>query len=190
VFRNLTRGRGLRMLAATMGVAALVALGGGAVAQASTVQASGGHGQPVLLHVTSQARTAAKAKAIKATSPYPSNCAYNDATCTYDTGWTTYNNGGCEARVIATWWGMPKNILNVTVDVQSPYLFAGCRAYGNVYFGMNSGPPISGGSFYSYACAVLDPTCSDNQSWSYQVNQAVPQAQFGNLNSIYANITH
>jgi hypothetical protein len=189
VFRNLTRGRGLRLLAATMGVGALVALGGGAVAQASTVQASGGHGQPVLLHVTSEPRTAARAKAIMATLPYPSNCAYNDATCTYDTGWTTYNNGGCEARVIATWWGTPKNILNVTVDVQSPYLFAGCRAYGNVYFGMNSGPPVSGGSFYSYACAVLDPTCSDNQSWSYEVNQAVPQAQFGNLNSIYATIT-
>jgi hypothetical protein len=178
------------MLAATMGVGALVALGGGAVAQASTVQASGGHGQPVLLHVTSEPRTAAGAKAVRADLPYPANCAYNDATCTYDTGWTTYNNGGCEARVIATWWGTPKNILNVTVDVESPYLFAGCRAYGNVYFGLNSGPPVSGGSFYSYACAVWDPTCSDNQSWSYQVNQAVPQADFHKLNSIYANITH
>lgn len=152
------------------------------------VPADGGHGQPVLVHVTSAPRTATKV--ITATPPYPSNCAYNDATCTYDTGMVTYNNGGCQARVVATWWGTPKNVLNVTVYVESPYWFAGCRAYGTVYFGMNSGPPLAVGPFYSYACGILDPSCSFSQSWTYQVNQAVPSGQFGNLNSIYANITH
>jgi hypothetical protein len=190
LFRNLTWRAGLRLLAATVGVGALVALGGGAAAQASTVPASGGHGHAVLVSVTSAPRVAAGAKMITATLPYPSNCAYNDATCTYDTGWQTYNTGGCQARVTAEWWGVPKNILNVTVQVQSPYLFAGCRAYGNVYFGMSSGPPVNGGSYYSYACAVLDPTCSDNQTWTYQVQQALPSGQFSNLNSLYATITH
>lgn len=175
------------MLAATVGAGALVALGGGA-AQASTVPAAGGHGQPVLMHVTSAPRTASKV--IMATPPYPSNCAYNSIACTYDTGWVDYSSGNCSARVIATWWGAPKNILNVTVDVYSGYLFAGCRAYGTVYFGMNSGPPLAVGSFYGHACGEFDPSCSYNQSWFYQVNQAVPQGQLGNLNSIYTFITY
>ena len=191
MFRNLTWRAGLRLLAATVGVGALVAFGSGAAAQAGTVPASTGHGKTVLVSVTSAPPAVHGGKLVAKIPPYPSNCAYNDATCTYDTGLVNYNNGGsCQAEVTATWWGTPKNILNVDVHVQSPYLFSGCRAYGTVYFGMNSGPPLSVGPFYSYACAVLDPTCSASQTWTYQVQQAVPQGQLSNINSIYATITH
>lgn len=191
MFRNLTGRTGWRVLAATVGVGALMVVGSGVAAQASTGQArttpaNATAGKTILVHVRYVTPPhGALVTAIPRTPPYPSNCAYNDATCTYDSGWATYNNGGCLEQTIATWWGVPKNILNVTVNVQSPYLFAGCRAYATVYFGMNSGPPLKVGPFYSYACAEWDPSCSSNQSWTYQVQQAVPQPKLTNLNSIY-----
>jgi hypothetical protein len=192
VLRNLTRRAGIRLLTATVGVGALVAFGTGAAgaAQASTGPAGAAHGKPVLVSVTSTPRAVHAGTLATTTPPYPSNCAYNEATCTYDTGLTGYNNGDCQAEVVATWWGTPKNILNVEVRAKSPYPFAGCRAYGTVYFGMNSGAPLSVGPFYSYACGAWDPTCSADRTWTYQVQQAVPQDQLSNINSIYAGITH
>jgi hypothetical protein len=186
LFRNHT---GWRVLAAALGAGALIAAGG--AAQASTepavAHATHSNAKTILVHVH---YVTERPTAVPATPPFPSNCAYNDATCTYDSGWATYNNGGCLEQTIATWWGVPKNILNVTVNIQSPYLFSGCRAYATVYFGMNSGPPLAVGPFYSYACAEWDPTCSANQSWTYQVQQPVPQSQLTNLNSIYSTTSY
>jgi hypothetical protein len=189
------------MLAATVGAGALIAAGG-AAAQASTGPALTGHastsyastshaGKIILVRVRYVVAPGNRAplRALTQTPPYPSNCAYNDYTCTYDSGWSTYNRGSCTQDTTATWWGVPKNILNVTLTVTSPYWFSGCRAYATVYFGMNSGPPLAVGPFFGYACAVLDPTCSSTQARSYQVQQAVPQAQLTNLNSIYTYTT-
>jgi len=198
MFSTRTSRGGLRGLAAAAGIAATLLLAlGTTAAQASTVQAS--TVRQTAVHQPATARTAPPRTHLVhirmgkrghdvriAAAPYPSNCSDHDATCTYNSGWQTYNNGGCEEDTTAT-WDVLVNMLVVSVSVQSPYLFAGCTAYGTVYFGTNSGPTYSVGDYYAYACAVLDPTCSDNQTWSYQTLNAVPTSEQSNINSIWTS---
>jgi hypothetical protein len=183
VFRNPTGRTGLRALAATVGVAGTLLALGSTAAQASTAHASPGQARTHLVRVTP---AAPRQGASPATAPYPSNCSSHDATCTYNSGWQTYNDGGCQEQTIAT-WEVLVNTLDVTVNVESPYLFASCTAYATVYFGANSGPPYSVGPYYGFACAELDPSCSSNQSRTYQTLNAVPASQLSNVNSMWTS---
>jgi hypothetical protein len=179
VFKN----RKGRALAATAGIAAtLLILGGGAAAQASTAPASPAHATSLQASAPATLRLGLR----PATEPYPSNCSGKDATCTYSSGWQSYNDGACETDVTATWWVL-EDVLNVTVSVQSPYLFAGCGSWSTVYFGMNSGPPLAVGDYYGYACSETDPTCSSTQTWTYQTLNAVPTADYPLVNSIWTS---
>jgi hypothetical protein len=193
VFKNHRR---RAVLAATAGVAAtLLTLGGGAAAQASTVQAGtvqAGTVQASRVQASTGQATSLVASAPEArllgfkpdTEPYPSNCSGSDATCTYSSGWQTYNDGGCETDVTATWWVLV-DTLNVTVSVESPYLFASCTSWSSVYFGMNSGPPLSVGDYYGFACSTTDLSCSSSQTWTYQTLNAVPKADYPLVNSMW-----
>jgi len=193
---------GLGSLAAAAGIAATLLLAfGSTTAQASTTHASTARASAV--HHASTAHAISwpdRTHLVRLTmgkpghtvsianAPSPSNCSSHDATCTYSTGWQTYNDGGCEADVTAT-WNVLINVLNVAVGVQSPYLFAGCTAYGTVYFGLNGGTTYTAESYYGYACSVLDPSCSDNQTRTYQTLNAVPASVQPSVNSMWTYAT-
>jgi hypothetical protein len=183
LFRNQTGRAGFRALAATVAIAGTLLALGTAAAQASTVQTGAGQSKTELTRIT---LAAPRLGASPATAPYPSNCSSGDATCTYNSGWQTYNDGGCEEQTIATWWVLV-NTLNVTVNVQSPYLFASCTAYATVSFGITSGPPYSSAHYYGFACAEWDPSCSSSQSWTYQTLNAFPKPESADVDSMWTS---
>ena len=98
--------------------------------------------------------------------------------CNYDSGWMTYGDGTCEVLTTVGWApaipGYSPNELFVYVEVKSLYLFQSCTAYSTVYLGMADGPPVSFGPFWGFACAELDPTCSDPNTTGYTVTSGVP----------------
>jgi hypothetical protein len=98
--------------------------------------------------------------------------------CDYDSGWITYGDGTCEVLTAVGWApavpGYSPNELFVDVEVKSLYLFQSCTAYSTVYLSLADGPPVSFGPFWGFACAELDPTCSDPNTTSYTVTSGVP----------------
>ena len=178
---------GLRGLAAAAGITATLLLAlGSTAAQAGTVHADArpARTRPARTHLVRLTMGKLGHDTSPATAPYPSNCSSHDATCTYSSGWQTYNDGGCEEDTTAT-WEVLVNTLVVSVSVESPYLFASCTTYATVYFGMNSGPPYSVGSYYGFACAELDPSCSSDQTRTYQTLNVVPTSQQLGINSMW-----
>jgi hypothetical protein len=80
---------------------------------------------------------------------------------------------------------MPTNVLDVTIEMHSPNLFASCTSYTTVYFGMT--PPLEAtrGPYWGFACAVLDPTCSDTQTRTYQASNAVPASDLPGIDDLF-----
>jgi hypothetical protein len=150
-------------LALTFGVFA-----GGAAQASTTVAASGSH-------LTAAHATLLSVRTTAAGSSQPGAC-YFDQECVYDSGWMTYGDGGCEADITVGFepW---ENIMNVSVEVQSPYLFAGCTAVAAVHFSTfyaaegQYDPGWSNGDFWGYACSETDFTChaphADPGTWWY-----------------------
>lgn len=134
-----------------------------------------------------QASTSATAEAA-ANGPTQS-CSGTASYCYYDSGWMTYGDGACKVDTQLYWWP-PQNFMDVWVNVQSPNLFASCTAYSTVHFGLTSGSSASSGSFWGFACAVLDPTCSDSQQTGYgDVSSGVPAGSVSSVDSITVSDT-
>jgi hypothetical protein len=112
------------------------------------------------------------------------NCPVGQNYCSYDSGWVTYS-GGCQADTTVDFW-RDSNTVNVEVDVYSPYLFAGCRVYSQLYLGSTLGYAFAGNSFYGYGCSQTDFTCSDPKA-EYYNNQptGVPAAFLPYVESLW-----
>jgi hypothetical protein len=108
----------------------------------------------------------APADASTAAAQGPTTSCNGSSVCSYDSGWMTYGDGGCE---VDTTVGYLTGYDQITVGVQvkSPYWFASCTAYSTVHLGLLGAPAVSVGPFWGFACAVLDPTCSDPQTTWY-----------------------
>jgi len=165
LLKNRTR---WRVLAVALGAGTLLAAGAGA-AHASTGSAAG---QTTAVHAAQ-------------TVTYPS-CTSSDTECQYDSGSVPYGDGSnCLQDTEATYFPQ-SNILDLTVNLQDENWFSGCPVYVTVYFGMTSGPPVSVGPYFVYACAVFDPTCSDNVTWSTVVTDPLTASQLKTLEDIWA----
>jgi hypothetical protein len=119
------------------------------------------------------------------TFPYPTPCYQTSTSCSYNSGWNTYGDGSCEAETIATWSGLPANVLDVTIETRSSYPFASCTSYTTVYFGMAPPLQVILGPYWGFACATLDPTCSSTQTYTYQTSNAVPAADLPAIEDLY-----
>jgi hypothetical protein len=146
----------------TTGLALVLGVLGSGAAQASTTAADGAH------------VTAATADAAAAATCDGSGY------CSYDTGWVSYGDGGCE---VDTTVGLRQgeNVMLVIVTVKSPYLFAGCTAVSTVHFGLTNGATYSSGGFWGYACSETDLSCTgmhaDPGEWIYlNVSTGIPTA--------------
>jgi hypothetical protein len=141
-------------------------LGAGA-AQASTAQAS-----------TTTAGSA-QVTAANADTAAAATCD-GSGYCSYDSGWVTYGDGGCE---VDTTVGLRQgeNIMLVIVTVKSPYLFVSCTAVSTVHFGLNNGATYSSAGFWGFACSETDLSCTgihaDPGEWIYlNVSTGIPAA--------------
>jgi hypothetical protein len=110
-------------------------------------------------------------------------CNDQEYTCQYNSGWLTYGRGACQVETIVSYPTIAVSPteqfsdvhhVSVQVGVYSPYWFASCTAYSTVWLGERSGPPLSAGPFWGFACAVLDPTCPAVQWNNYSVAVTVP----------------
>jgi hypothetical protein len=170
----------LRALAGVVAVTAALMTAGTLAAQAST-------GQVSTVKITAVTRHAAPSAVPQAVAR--TGCALTDSQCSYDSGWQSYNNGGCTERTTFTWW-RSDDIMDISVEVYSPYLFAGCRAYVTAYLETTAGQVVSSGPYYAYACAMWDPTCSNDRTWSYQVFNVVPSQYTATIDSLWGWTTH
>lgn len=157
------------------GRAALAALATGVVLTFGVL----GAGAAQASTTASTAAGSAAAAAVQGPTTY---CNLSLGYCLYNSGWMTYGDGSCEVLTTAEWapanpvYAPPPNpnTLTVSVEVKSPYLFESCTAYSTVYLGLADGPPVSFGPFWGFACAELDPTCSDPNATGYTVTSGVP----------------
>jgi hypothetical protein len=115
-------------------------------------------------------------------------CALTDSSCSYNSGWQPVINN-CQAQVTYTWW-RTDDVMDISVEVQNSNAFVGCRAYGTPYLQTTSGADIVGGKYYSYSCATWDPTCSSDQTWTYQVSNVVPSQDVASIDQLWALATH
>ncbi len=170
--RKRLRRPGLRALAAIAGIAGIAAavlVGGSGASQASTVPGPVPHGAP---------------GATPATFPYPTPCTENSVSCTYDSGWYAYS-GNCEVDTIATWTSS-SNVLDITVKMDDPNWFSSCTSYTTVYFELTPvQDEVEAGPYWGFACAALDPTCSNTQTWTYQASNVIPAADLAGLQNLY-----
>jgi hypothetical protein len=138
--------------------------------------------------------TGVTAQAAAASGQGPTQTCYSANYCTYSSGWFTYGDGGCEVS-IGLLFERSVNLMRVTISVDSPYLFAGCTAYGFVHFGANDGTTYSNGWFWGYACSETDFTCTgihaDPGTWFYtNVTTGIPNAtEVGRVTSIWVTAT-
>lgn len=121
------------------------------------------------------------------TSGYFANCPLGSSYCYYDSGWEPYD-GGCQARTQMGWW-RGTNQVSLRISVYSPFLFAACRVNATPLFGTTFGIVAAGKPFYAMACAALDPTCSNQQVWTYFDNSGLPPFFVPYVNAISVSHT-
>jgi hypothetical protein len=120
-------------------------------------------------------------------------CVAGTSDCSYDSGWISYGDGGCQVDTTVG-FRMDLNQLLVIVEVQSPYLFAGCTAVSTVHFQTFSGLDYSSAGFWGYACSETDFTCksphADPGTWGYYPEPSgVPAAQSENITGMWVTDT-
>jgi hypothetical protein len=81
-------------------------------------------------------------------------------------------NGGCRALAHADYYPASDQAV-MSTTVTSPYWFAACRGYAQLWIETSSGSFPSAAN-YAMACAVLDPTCASTQTTTGDYGSATP----------------
>ena len=162
--RRKTRRAVLGPLAAMLAIACSVLTIG--AAQASTIAAGGAH---------LGAAVAGRSVPALAGSGPQVTCPAGAHPCTYNSGWVaTYPANGCEADTTVQLWPATDQ-MNISTQVHSSNLFSSCTVYSTLFSVTEYDELWWSQSYYGFACAVLDPSCSDTQTWSdYNVGTGIP----------------
>lgn len=114
-------------------------------------------------------------------------CATTESQCSYSSGWWTVSNN-CQAQVTYTLY-RSDDVMDIAVEVKNSNAFVACHAYGTPLLETTGGKDDTGSKSYGFACGTWDPTCSHDQTRSYEVSNAVPSSDVASIDQVWAKLT-